>query len=398
MTLRYQKILIWLPTICFVILCLFLFTYTYGDYDFRAYYAGAKNFWDGDDPYASEEFNTEKYGRSTPRFIYPPPALLLVIPLIFLTFEMARFIWFFMSVGTVLLSFILMIRLIEQPFPSPETWRPLAVIWFMYFPFMDMLNYGQINYAVLFCVLVGFYYHETRPTIAGIFIALGALIKIAPIVLFLFYLGRRHWSMVKSILIMGFLLLFINVVIFGLGNWVTFAISLPGHLEQHLEHHFFTYGFPHIFYGIVPNSTLASIGGISLSIILVGGAIYLYHDRPLLEGAAVVAAISPWFSTTVWPHHLVLMLPMIIITFQNSNNSQKKKLIANLVLFELSLFIIRYDVFRYPQLLGISSELLVIPMVIMIIANIISIIIFFAMEIRRTIGIKTETSTIESLL
>ena len=388
MTLKYQKVPSWLPTICFVVLCLFLYAYSYGNYDFGAYYDAAKNFWDGDDPYCPN---------ITPRFIYPPPALLLVIPLIFLTFEMACLIWFFMSVGTVLLSFIIMMRIIEQPFPSPETWRPLAVIWLLFFPIFETLSLGQINFAILFCVLVGLYYHETRPTISDFFIAFGALIKIAPIVLFLFYLGRRHWSMVKSILIMGFLLLFINVVIFGLGTWFTFALSLPGHLKQHLEQHFYTYGFSHIFYRIVPNSTFASIGGIGLSIFLVGGVIYLYHERPLLEGAAVVAAISPWFSTTVWPHHLVLMLPMIIINYQNSNNLQKKKLTANLVLFEISLFILRYDVFRIPV------DFLLSPIVSLIIAallvvNIISIIAFFAMEIKRTIGIKAETSVTHSSL
>ena len=406
MTLKCQKNPSWLPTICFVVLCLFLFAYSYGNYDFGAYYAGAKNIWDGDDPYASKDFNSKKYDRSTPRFIYPPPALLLVIPLIFLTFEMACLIWFFMSVGTVLLSFIIMMRIIEQPFPSPEIWRPLAVIWFLFFPIFDMLSLGQINFVILFCILVGIYYHETRPTIAGFFIVLGALIKIVPIVLFLFYLGRRHWPMVRSLLVMGILLLMINVVVFGLGTWITFLLALPGHSEYYLNENIISYGLASIFYQVIPHASLTTFIGISLSLIFVGCAIYLYRDKPLLEGAVVVAAISPWFSTIVWPHLLVLMLPMIIINYQNSNNLQKKKLIANLVLFEISVFILRYDVLwgdRYPQLLGIPVDfpLLSIPSLIvaaLLVVNMISIIAFFAMEIKRTIGIKAETSVIHSSL
>ncbi len=57
----------------FVIFSVILFSYVYfygdlvyGDQDFRAYYAGAINFLDGNSPYTSKEYNTNLMGILTP--------------------------------------------------------------------------------------------------------------------------------------------------------------------------------------------------------------------------------------------------------------------------------------------------------------------------------------------
>jgi hypothetical protein len=260
-----------------------------------------------------------------------------------------------------------MMKSIEQPFPTKETWQPLAVVWFLFIPILDCLHYGQISIVVLFCVVIAFSCQESHPAIAALFIIVGSFIKVHPAFLFFFYLYRRQWKMVQWLLLLGAVLGGTSLIIVGIDNWQRFFELLPEHATQFL-HRRDSLSFANILYGITGDSSTTTLMSSILGFLFLGIVLRIYRKKPLLEGATATVACSIWLSTIVWPHSLVLMLPLITITFKESTGYKLQFLRGAYAIADFSEIMLRREIFNLPEWHVLIMKILAISLTLSIFA------------------------------
>lgn len=163
--------------------------------DFRVYWETAWLVLHGHNPY---------FGiiSSAFPFNYPPPALFLIWPLGLLRMTQAAPIWNICSTLAVLISIWLILKMIS---PKPKVWLFLALSFIFTVPFFPVkfnIGNGQINhFLLLFCVL-GIYFHSKgHKSLAALFIAFSASIKLAPLVFLLYFLIKKDWGQIMRVLL-----------------------------------------------------------------------------------------------------------------------------------------------------------------------------------------------------
>ena len=173
-------------------------------YDFNSYYISAYATQKGFDPYDSETLQvlakragfTQSYRVSLPAVQYA-----FVSAFEFPSYPSAVLLWRVFNLA--LIAFV--VWLIKQALSLPldaKTVLVIGLIVFTFDPLIYNLAIGQINLVIL-CLLAGTAYAwvRHRQVLAGVLLALAALIKIVQIILFLIFCGsvvsnrrRRYFS------------------------------------------------------------------------------------------------------------------------------------------------------------------------------------------------------------
>ncbi len=140
-------------------------------YDFRAYELGVRRVIAGQPLYDTSASGFGPFGY----FFYPPPFLLLVLPLEILAGPNALAIW------TVVLVVVTGASIAFLPVPRSTKW------WILYlaelsWPVVFAIKLGQVGPVLLLLFVAGWRWMD-RPAVLGSAIALGTLIKIQPILL-----------------------------------------------------------------------------------------------------------------------------------------------------------------------------------------------------------------------
>ncbi len=182
--------------------------------DFQSYYLAAKGLFSGANPYDRDVH----WGLQRPgdpqfyRFIYPPLALLAVMPLV--PFEARTAGLIFLVLNTSLLT-IATYRF-ARVFFDAATAALLAVVCLAFQPVISSTLIGQIN-PFIFAAVALSYVSWTRghPVRAGGWLAAGISVKVTPAILLVYYLVRRQWRVVLATAAwcLGFLAL--SLLLFG---------------------------------------------------------------------------------------------------------------------------------------------------------------------------------------
>jgi len=139
------------------------------------------------------------------RYAYAPPQAYLFLPLGLPDFERSHGIWIGLTIALVALSVWLVSRLFEAPWTVFITGCAIyAQSSFMQFQF----ERGQTDAIPLVCIALSIYclVGKRNSYWAGIFCAIGAVIKVIPAVLLLFFLLRRDWRAMLTAVITAALL------------------------------------------------------------------------------------------------------------------------------------------------------------------------------------------------
>ena len=137
-------------------------------------------------------------------FTYPPFAALVFLPLSWVPWAVARWVWQIISVICLWWLVRLSLRLIGKdrasvPGLDAETelvWQRRAMFWtgalIWTEPVRTTLNYGQVNLALAAIVLAGMV--STRPLLSGLSVGFTAGIKLTPALSGIYFLATKRWA------------------------------------------------------------------------------------------------------------------------------------------------------------------------------------------------------------
>lgn len=203
----------------------------YGKADFTVLYVAADFALDNQSVYANEAMYNRitelREAKGAVRYLYPPTALLLFIPMQVLPFTAAVWLWLTISIGLVITTVYLLSRLLIKRW-SAQDWAIIAGGVLLFAPLYTTLRSGQVNILLTFLfVLQLFLFRKKYYIWTGCVLAIMTLIKLFPVVLILYYLLKKQFSVVGYAIISGILLLGISIGIFGMQPHVIYLQKIP---------------------------------------------------------------------------------------------------------------------------------------------------------------------------
>lgn len=285
---------------------------------------------------------------------HPPFTSILLFPLWFLSFRNAIFLWVIITI----LCMGLIILLLLKSENIPLIYIPLVSLFvFAWPPFQVNLSNGQISILVTLFVIAGWYFlKKGRESLAGIFIALAAMLKFYPGLLIIYLLiNKKYKAFLSATIGMGFILSLSYLITKHDLLFFIFNV-LPGDIQR-CEIVFgnasFNGYFTQLFLHLQPyGNTIAFIPTVNLF----DRNLYLYVTEALFllygvystkrynydndAGFSVFIISSLLLSPLCWNHYLtLLLLPLVFLI----RELLKKNTISEIVLFLTAIFLLSID-------------------------------------------------------
>jgi alpha-1,2-mannosyltransferase len=283
--------------------------------DLGAYLAGADQIWRGGPLYAS--FLQHPFPDPTlrPAFIYPPIFALVTAPLALLPRAAASVVWLLITQASLMAALIVVIRWL-RPAAWAVTMLLLATLTF--YPLWIDAFQGQANLPVVLLVTVGLTgVAHGRPRFAAAF-GLAAAFKLTPLLLLLWLLLDRRLREAAWMLAgfaaagaAGALLRFDDTGVFVHQVLPALASGTAFYANQSVAG--FTARITSVNPYTQPWVALPWAGALTVAIGILLLASWYWRRRPLSLAQRGVAFLPllPLLSSVTWPHHLVILLPLI---------------------------------------------------------------------------------------
>jgi alpha-1,2-mannosyltransferase len=291
----------------------------HGFFDLKVYY-GALNFWvhDGGDIYDFLKSGTQ-YG-----FTYPPFAALVMLPMAYLPWPAAITVSVIASVvvGTVLIWWLV------DPISRRAGWTR----WFAFAvalclvaafePMRETINFGQVNMLLVFLVAVDLLRLLPRGSRwAGVGIGLATAIKLTPGIFIVYLLVTRRWRAAFTAMAAAAGATLVAAALFpdASREFWTEALWNTGRVGE------LAFVSNQSLRGVVARlqpehpSTLAWLG-----LVLVALAVWFWRSRAAVAagdeatGFALTGVLMCLVSPVTWVHHLVWLLPALILLVDNA--------------------------------------------------------------------------------
>ena len=181
--------------------------------DFEVFYLSGQQIIRGQNPYLL-------IGRDIVR--NPPPTILALSLLTFLSVKTSQIVWFILSVFSFIMGSYYLFKTFDNYEGKTSLYSRNWKIWFIYlslvlifFPFRYNLGSGQINnFLFLFLVLVFYFLQLKKELWAAFLLSLAILLKITPIFLLFTFLIQKKFKIIRltilcmiTVLVASFLLL-----------------------------------------------------------------------------------------------------------------------------------------------------------------------------------------------
>lgn len=283
--------------------------------DFTAYLRAASDLWDGRPLYAT--FLNHPFPDPTlrPAFIYPPAFALFFAPLALLPAQASALVWLLLCQACLSVSLLLVVR-----GQRPGSWALTALICatFTFYPLWVDAIQGQANLPILLLVTAGILgITRGRPAWAAA-IGAAAAFKLTPLLLLGWLLCERRFRE-ALFLLAGFLGVTLVGAAIRLDDTITFFRQVLPALAGGTAF-YGNQSLSGIFARVIsPNPytdpwivTPVAGGAALLTAALLFGW-WLWRSRREAAPAAPVTFLPllPLASTVTWPHHLVILLPII---------------------------------------------------------------------------------------
>lgn len=321
--------------------------------EFGDYYEAAKKFLE----------NKAFYGGG---FLYPPPAVLLFIPMALLSFNVASVAFLIFKVFILAATLTLVFKFLAHHgiILHRKEKLLLMVSSYLFYPVSLDLIAGNVNIILVFLIVVFYYFIFIRRNslIASLSLVLASIMKIWPFILtFISFLHPRARDVLpKSVVILALILL-ITFPIFGTSTYVMFIETLLNFqrgpeaitresilgttdpLEENNSVFMMIYKVG-VLVGL-PNHVLTAFTMLLRFIIIFLTSVYLYlgsrsnsstsNTWGLLALNLITSTIFI-ISNVTWQHYFVLLLPMMISYLFIFKGSIVERILLLLIIFLVS--------------------------------------------------------------
>lgn len=197
--------------------------------DFTAYYAAGKSLNNGLSPYLNHVLSRWELWDGIAsfkhsRFLYPPLVANLFQPLASLPYINAKYIWNFFNLICFILCFLLLAFIIFRNDKS-ERYKKFnkilisGILAFNFFPFLALLERGQIDLVTLFFILLGFSFFlkkNKNEFLSGVFFGIATLFKLYSFLLIPFFFVQKKYKVIYGYLTGIAVLVLLTVVFSGI--------------------------------------------------------------------------------------------------------------------------------------------------------------------------------------
>ena len=287
--------------------------------DLDAYLAAGRAVWHGQPLYAPFLHHPFPDPPLRPAYIYPPVFALLVAPLGLLSDAAANIVW--LAVGQVALVAALVITL---RWLRPSAWALTAILCATatFYPLWVDAVQGQANLLVVLLVTAGIAGIVQGKAKFGAALGVAAALKLTPLLLVAWLLLDRRFreagfmlgaligvTAAAALLRFDDTLIFFRQVVPALahGTGIYANQSLPGVIARVATNNPYTHPWT-----VVPWAYLVAP---TLILTFVGLWVVRTRRQPAMLRAAAFLPLLPLASSVTWPHHLVLLLPVIWFGF-----------------------------------------------------------------------------------
>jgi alpha-1,2-mannosyltransferase len=285
--------------------------------DLDAYLAAGRAVWRGEPLYGPFLHHPFPDPTLRPAFIYPPAFALVMAALGLLPDAASNIIWLLIGQASLAAALLLTIRWLR-----PSAWAMTAMVCatVTFYPLWIDAVQGQANLPVLLLVTAGIAGIVRGKPRFGIALGAAAALKLTPLILFAWLLLDRRlkeaaWMIggfaaitaVAALLKYQDTLVFFGQVLPALSSGTAFYAnqSLDGMVSRILSANPYT----------VPWVALpwAFLLVAAAAIVLVAFWFWRSRREPALVRAVAFIPLLPLLSSVTWPHHLVILLPVIWI-------------------------------------------------------------------------------------
>jgi len=143
-----------------------------------------------------ERLSAENHIPVFPHFTYPPTWYLLFVPLTHWDWRDVHDVWLVANLVFVFASILLLFSALRYKPGSPEEFLAVLALVMGFSPLIFALKECQANSLILFLVSLSvFLVSRKKERAAGLALALGAVLKVFPLVLLLLFAWKRRWRL-----------------------------------------------------------------------------------------------------------------------------------------------------------------------------------------------------------
>jgi hypothetical protein len=303
--------------------------------DFQDYLFAAHQLASGGDPYANFIRNHVPWDWSlSSGYLYPPAFAVFLIPLTWVSNDLAVRIWLVLIQASVAASLLIVYAVIGRP--RRAELLCLAAVMTTFFPLASSVLTGTMN-SLLLLLLTGAWacWQRRKDVLSGVLVGSAAVFKLFPLALLPYLAWRRHWKLLAAVAATG-------VAGIALG----FAVTSYKH-----NIYYFHDMLPHLAAGTgyrenvslagftarICQPSTADAGGsadwcgraLDWPLVLILLFVVLRAtSRPARSGLEFALAISalPLISSVSWSFHLVvLILPMALLIRQAFSGAMSRR-------------------------------------------------------------------------
>jgi hypothetical protein len=294
--------------------------------DFMPYYVSGAMLRDGLNIYDTElsaSLTLQYTGREPVTqgavgYLYPPLIALLMMPITLLPVEIAYRLWVVIQAASLFVSIYFLAR--NLPMLGKWAWPLLLILALNMYPVYLAIDIGQVNMLVLLSLALTIHFARRGQLLwAGVWIGVGAMIKVVPLVLIGFFFLQKRWMVLIGALISVVALFGVAMLVAGpntvmsffsstLSSTIPSQVAIPANASIHglIYRLTTTLGVPEIGTAVRWVLVLLCLGTVSLF------SLKTYE----LPSAPFLVAMSLWItaifiiSPTTWEHNLPWMIPV----------------------------------------------------------------------------------------
>jgi alpha-1,2-mannosyltransferase len=283
--------------------------------DLDAYLTASRAIWQGQPLYAPFLHHPFPDPTLRPAYIYPPVFALLLAPLGLLPDAVANVVWLLVGQVSLAAALVLVLRWLR---PTAGAVTAILCATLTFYPLWVDVVQGQANLLILLLVTVGIAGIVRGKPAFGVALGAAAALKLTPFILLAWLLLDRRireaaWMIgaFTAVTAAAALLRFQDTVVFFGQVIPALASGTAYYANQSLA------GVLARLFSVNPYTTpwfapswsalLLAAGAIALS------ALWFFRTRhePARLRAVAFIPLVPLLSSITWPHHLVLLLPML---------------------------------------------------------------------------------------